>query len=203
MILFVVLCKIIPPLRRIDVVPFIMFTTIPRNTGINFTKGPSMKIIFLFFHCMLSGSLLIGCGASKPDAGRAEEIRAAKERMAMDPGPTIPPGNCKVAATVVSISTTMKGNGEKDPCGTAPCIATVRIDSVLGYGSAFPKTFSAGEKITMKFANTLRPTEKNYPDVKPALPGLSVGSKFVALVNGQMVMGQTEPAYVVYGYEKK
>ncbi|MEO8166776.1 MAG: hypothetical protein ABI623_00925 [bacterium] len=162
-----------------------------------------MKTMLVFFHCMLSGSLLFGCGASKQDSGRAEEIQAAKERMTMDPGPTIPPGNCKVSATIVSISSTMKGSSEQDPCGTAPCIATVRIDNVLGYGSAFPKTFSAGETITMKFANTLLPTEKNYPNVKPALPGLSVGSKFMALVNGQMMMGQTEPVYMVYGYEKK
>ena len=162
-----------------------------------------MKAILLFLHCMLSGSLLVGCGASKPDSGRAAEIQAAKERMAMDPGPGIPPGNAKIVATIVSINTTMKGTGGKDPCGTSPCIATVRIDSVLGYGSAFPKTFSAGETITMKFANTLRPTAKDFPDVKPALPGLSVGSKFVALVNGQMTMGQTDPAYVVYGYEKR
>lgn len=162
-----------------------------------------MKTRDCFFLCMLTGSLLLGCGASKQDAGRSEEIRAAKERMAMDPAPTIPPNNCKVAATVVAIDNSMKGTGEKDPCGAAPCIATVRIDSVLGYGSAFPKTFSAGETISMKFANTLRPTAKDYPDVKPALPGLSVGSSFVALVSGQIVMGQTEPAFVIYGYEKK
>ncbi len=162
-----------------------------------------MKTILFFFHCMLSGSLLTGCGASKQDGGRSEEIRAAKERIVMDPGPTIAPNNCKVAATVVSISNTLKGTGEKDPCGIAPCMATVRIDTVLGYGSAFPKTLSAGQTISIRFSNTLRPTAKDYPDIKPALPGLSVGSRFVALVSGQMEMGQTEPAFVIYGYEKK
>ncbi len=121
----------------------------------------------------------------------------------MEPGPSVPPGNSRIAATVVSIDNALKGTGEKDPCGKAPCIATVRIDSVLGYGSAFPKTFGAGQTISIKFANTLRPTAKDYPDVKPALPGLNVGSRFVALVSGEMEVGKTEPAYVIYGYEKK
>lgn len=162
-----------------------------------------MKTMLLLFHCMLSGSLLIGCGASKQDGGRAEEIRAAKERMVMDPAPTIPPNNCKVIATVEAIDRTLKGANEKDPCGKAPCMATVRIDSVLGFGSAFPSTMSAGKKIQVKFALTLSSTKEMLPEVTPALPGLSVGSTFEALINGSIEMGKTEPLFTIYGYTKK
>ncbi len=121
----------------------------------------------------------------------------------MDPGPTIPPNNCKVIATVEAIDRTLKGANEKDPCGKAPCMATVRIDSVLGFGSAFPSTMTAGKKIQVKFALTLSSTKEMLPEVTPALPGLSVGSKFEALINGSIEMGKTEPLFTIYGYAKK
>ncbi len=160
-----------------------------------------MKHKKFFLKWILCGTLFIGCGATKQESNHAEAIRAAKERMAMEVPPSIPPNQCRVSATVIAIDSAVRG--DKGPCATAPCMATVRIDSVLGYGSAFPKPLAPGEKLVVKFAYTLQPTTKEFPEVKPALPGLSVGARFVALVGGEMGMGQTEPAYSIYTYERQ
>ena len=147
--------------------------------------------------------ILSSCGTSKQESSHSEQIQAAKEKMITNTPLPIPPSNCKVIATVETIERTLEGTSEKDPCGKAPCMATVRIDSVLGFGSAFPSTMSAGKKIQVKFALTLSSTKEMLPEVTPALPGLSVGSRFEALINGSIEMGKTEPLFTIYGYEKK
>lgn len=121
----------------------------------------------------------------------------------MDTPPPIAPNTCKVVAIVESIDQTLRGTNEKDPCGKAPCTATIRIDSVIGYGSAFPKTFSAGGRLQARFAFTLNATKEMMPDVKPALPGLRVGSKFIAAISATAAMGNSEPSYTIYSYEAK
>lgn len=151
----------------------------------------------------LSGLLLLSCATSKQDSSHAELIESAKQKIAMDIPPPIAPNTCKVVATVEAIDKMLKGTNEKDPCGKAPCTATIRIDSVIGYGSAFPKTFSAGGRLQARFAFTLSATKETMPDVKPALPGLRVGSKFTAAINASVAMGNSEPSYTIYSYEVK
>ena len=162
-----------------------------------------MKLIDSCFSTLLSGMLLIGCSATKEERNHADDTPDAKERMVIHAPIPIPPNNCKVIATIESIERTLEGTSDKDPCGKAPCMATVTIDSVLGFGSAFPSTMSAGKKIQVKFALTLSSTKELLPEITPALPGLSVGSRFEALIAGSMAMGKTEPVYTIYGYEKR
>ena len=78
-----------------------------------------------------------------------------------------------------------------------------RFESILGYGSAFPTPLAPSQKIVVKFAFTLNATREILPDVKPALPGLSIGSKFEGLVSAASVMGKPEPSFTIYGYNKK
>ena len=119
------------------------------------------------------------------------------------PSPPIAPGTCKVIATVERINPTLKGVSANDPCSKAPCSASVKIDSILGYGSAFPKSFAAGEIVNVRFTNTLNPTKEMFPDIKPALPGLRVKDSFEAVIGGAETAGSSEPSYTIYTYEKK
>ena len=120
--------------------------------------------------------------------------------MIKNPPPGPAPGTCRVLAMVEAIDRTLKGTSEKDPCGKAPCMATIKIDSVLGYGSAFPAVLAPGMRLSVKFAHTLNPTKDVWPDILPPLPGLRVGVKFEALVSGQAAMGKTDPDYTIYRY---
>ncbi len=140
---------------------------------------------------------------SNPDSQCSEQIETAKERIALSIPPTIPPNNCRVIATVESVDKRLSGANANDPCGKAPCIAIVRIDTVIGYGAAFPKLLSAGQKLIVKFAHTLGQTKQIMPEVEPPLSGLDVGSQFEALVNGSLAMGSSDPTFTVYGYVKK
>ncbi len=161
-----------------------------------------MKLITICFSTLLSGLLLIDCGASKEERDRADSTRIANERTVILASTPIPPNHCRVVATILSIEKPVEGSNGKDPCSKAPCLATVRIDSLLGYGSAFPSTMSPGKRIQVKFALTLNSTKELLPEITPALPGLSVGSRFEALINGNIEMGKTEPVYTIHGYEK-
>jgi hypothetical protein len=147
--------------------------------------------------------LLIGCGTSNKESQHSDQIREAKERIAMDTPPPLAPNHCKVIATIESIDKVTSNADEKDPCSKAPCMATMRIDSILGYGAAFPGVFSRGQKVAVKFAFTLSNTKEILPDVRPPLPGLNAGSIIEAVVNGVSVMGKSEASYTIYKYQKK
>ena len=94
------------------------------------------------------------------------------------------PNTCRVMGTIMAIDSTHHGRNGKDPCSDAPCLASVRIDSVLGYGPAFPRPLHKGLEIQVWFAFTLKPTKEINLNTAVPFPGLNVGSKFVADVNG-------------------
>ncbi len=146
--------------------------------------------------------ILLACGTSKQEKVQGEQT--AKEKLVINPPPPGPaPGTCKIVATVETIDKTLKGTSEKDPCGKAPCMATIKIDSVLGYGSAFPTVLGLGKRLTVRFAHSLNPTKDVWPEIQPPLPGLRVGAKFEALINGASLMGKTEPEFTIYSYVTK
>jgi hypothetical protein len=152
---------------------------------------------------VLFASLLFNsCGSSKQEKMQSEEKKSESE-MIKNPPPGPAPGTCRIIATVETIDRTLKGTSEKDPCGKAPCMATIKIDSVLGYGSAFPKPFAAGQKVKVTFAQTLNPTKDVWPDIQPPLPGLRVNDRFEATIGSAMVVGTSEPAFTIHSYEKK
>lgn len=123
--------------------------------------------------------------------------------MIKNPPPGPAPNTCRVVATIEAIDRTLKGTSEKDPCGKAPCMATIRIDSVLGCGSAFPAVLQSGKKLTVRFAHTLNPTKDVWPEIQPPLPGLRVGYKFEAALSAAEALGKNEPEYSIARYEVK
>ena len=132
-----------------------------------------MAYVALLF-CM--GALFGACRSS--EQSMEKDSTTAKVSLP-DQGPGIPPGQCRLVATVTKIEEKVTGTGE-DPCSKAPCIAEVRIDEILGYGSAFGGPLATGKSIRVKFTYTTAPTKTIFPDMSPALPGVKVGTRFQA-----------------------
>lgn len=115
----------------------------------------------------------------------------------------VDPGQVRIAGTVAGIETS-RANRSGDPCNTHPCYATIRIDSVLGYGSGFPHAISAGDSLRARFAFTLAPSDVAVPDLSEPLSGLNEGEAFVADLRAQPAPGAGgEPTFVVYRYTTK
>ena len=141
---------------------------------------------------LLSAALVVvagSCIGSQPD----DDLRPnARE---------INPGEVRVASTVVSIDTVRSGRAD-DPCARYPCYATIRIDSILGYGSGFPRPLSPGESLRARFAFTLAPSADAMPGYEPPLPGLEEGVSFQADLRGHLApgLGARDPTFIVYNY---
>lgn len=135
-------------------------------------------------------------------SGCASGVSSQSEHVL--PG-TIPPGNCRVFATVVRIDSVQHEGPPGSPCSKAPCFARIRIDRVIGYG---PGTagIRRGETLLAKFAFTLgRTTKSEFPSLIRQLPGLSTGDSFTAdieLIPSNPRNSSRERIYLVYGYEK-
>lgn len=116
----------------------------------------------------------------------------------------MPPGTCRVAATVLGV--VPPDPGEAGPCSTIPCSAMVRIDSVLGYGPAFPEPLSAGKVISVRFRYTLSPSKELFPSISILPLPLGKGDAFVAVLEGTDAPapgGHSVTAFGVTTYEKR
>lgn len=137
---------------------------------------------------LLLGLLFSDCGGAALDASKL--------------GP-VGPGQARILGTVVAVDT-VRSARPADPCAQAPCYASVRVDSVFGYGSAFARPLSAGEAVRVRFGYTLGATEAVMPTLTPSYPGLAAGEAFLADVHAQAVPapspGGASAAFVVYGY---
>ena len=70
-------------------------------------------------------------------------------------------------------------NKTNSPCGKVPCITVVKIDSILGYGSAFGKPLNRDTNIKLKFMFTTQETTKKlFPNINKYYKGVNVGSQF-------------------------
>ncbi len=145
--------------------------------------------------------LIASCSSSRQEQSAAET--SEKEKAMVSEGQRIPPNHCRVVATIVSVKSDLKGASEKDPCGKAPCMAVVKIDSVIGYGSAFGTSLMPGKEVEVRFTLTLSPTKEILPEVTPALPGLTVGSSFEANIRSAATAGSTTLALSIDSYKKK
>ncbi|MER3524542.1 MAG: hypothetical protein C4326_10880 [Ignavibacteria bacterium] len=142
--------------------------------------------------------IAVSCSSSKQEKAQTEGSEGSVSSKHTPE--VIPPNACRIVATIVEVDSSLKGTSEKDPCSKAPCNATVRIDSVLGYGSAFPKPIGEGSVLRVRFALTLAATDKLSPDIKPALPGLRRGERFKADLTAMPTMGSSEPSYTIQTY---
>ncbi|MCH8326485.1 MAG: hypothetical protein IIB83_08000 [Bacteroidetes bacterium] len=89
------------------------------------------------------------------------------------------PGFARIVGTVIKIEPGLDTNKPNSPCGKVPCITVVKIDSILGYGSAFGKPLNLDTNIKLKFMFTTQETTKElFPNINEYYPGVKVGSQF-------------------------
>ncbi|HTP12598.1 MAG TPA: hypothetical protein VMM37_03185 [Bacteroidota bacterium] len=144
-------------------------------------------------------ALLAAC-ASQSDKTVREE--GQKPAMLGVQGEKIAPGRCRIVGTIISVDPTLEATG---PCAKAPCRAVVRVDSILGYGSAFGTPMPVHGHVPVRFAFTLAPTTEDvFPTMTSRLPGLSVGSSFRTDIESRAEMSPegNRSSYVIYTYER-
>ena len=153
-------------------------------------------------------SILVSCQSARNEK-KSDESSVAQQTAAKPfavPS-SIAPNHCRILATVVAIDTVLKAANPNDPCAKAPCNATVRVDSLLGYGSGFPATLSRGQQISARFRFTTAPTAGLLPELSQNFPGVRVGTKILADVEGSQApaFGETSggAAFTISGYEVK
>ncbi len=139
-----------------------------------------LRFLFLVFF----GLTVIGC--HKLDQGKTserEKVTVLGRKIQNDV--RIPPGKCRFIGTIEKIHDKQLSDNKDDPCSKVPCLATVRIDSVLGYGQSVVRPLAKGERIQVQFMFTLQPSATYFPRLKTVLPGLQVHSTFQADLNMQ------------------
>jgi len=145
-----------------------------------------------------------GCASQKNGSRSDQQNKKEQMKIASNPGEPVPPDNCRVIATVLEIDTQNLENGS-GPCSRVPCLATVRIDSIIGYGSAFQHPLSPEGKYTVKFNFTTRPSRELFPNLEKSLPEVNVGMKFQADLSAmeslQMGTENTGSRYIIYTYK--
>ena len=148
---------------------------------------------------MAIASLTIGsCSSSKNNQTKDWREEIARPEAIQDP---VPAGHCRIVATIVNVHPLQQGGKEEDPCSRFPCSATVRIDSVLGYGSGFRSALGPGQIIEARFVYTLAPSRDAHPGQAFSLPGLGEGDRFQAdLSGGSEAMGQEAETYAIALY---
>ncbi len=116
----------------------------------------------------------------------------------------IPPGQCRIAGTIISVDSTLDKYSSKDPCSIHPCKAVVRVDSIIGYGSSFPP-LKQGSSIKMYFYFTLGPTTKDlFPNLNSFYPGLNTGDSFTGNISVRLTLNSNDKLkqYAIYDYKK-
>jgi len=145
-----------------------------------------------------------GCGNNSAARREGESGRPAPQEAAT----SIAPNHCRIIGTIVSVDPDFRTGEPGTPTAEEPCLAVVRVDSVLGYGSAFGRPLAQGREIEVLFKFTLSPTKDLFPRLARHYPGLKAGSRFqadVELVSERPRESGAVAGYrhVVYGYEVK
>ena len=147
--------------------------------------------------------MLISCRSSKQE----KQDGSAQQPIPFVENKLIAPGHCRIVGTIVHIHSILVLTDKTSPCSKAPCLASVRVDSIIGYGSSFIEPLSAGDTVFIKFMFTLSPTTKElFPDMTELYPGLSMGSQFVADVvsdvPGKLYQKRSDQ-FLIYGYKRQ
>ncbi|MDQ4140160.1 MAG: hypothetical protein M3142_06510 [Bacteroidota bacterium] len=176
-----------------------------------------MKVVFKFILvCLLPAILLWSCKSAAQQKMEADKPKNAENKM---PGkkevPSLPlnqgiqqkattgiaPGHCRIIGKVIAISPQPE-SGEDGICGKTPCRAKVKIKKILGYGHSFNQTLAVEQEINAYFMFSLQPTAKLLPDMTTPLPGLKIGSSFLADISPSAeVAGTSVPWYQVGVYQ--
>ena len=123
--------------------------------------------------------------------GAAERARPAVPQAMDDVGPN----EARVLGTLTGILSQRAASG---PCAQAACHGIIRIDSVLEYGSAFPRPLSKGEHLEARFAFTLESTDEAGVTIDTPFPGVELGASFWADLQGMPAPGKT--SFTIHQY---
>ncbi len=157
-----------------------------------------MKVSLSFL--VLGLICLLGCSARTEKSALDENQQ--DHGQVIERGTQIAPGKCRMIGTLVAIDSTLERSG---PCSKAPCKGIVRVDSILGYGSAFGNPIAVNGQLEVRFAFTVAPTTSGlFPNVTQVLPGLQLGTKFQTDIESQNEpsIGERRSSYVIEDYKR-
>ncbi len=146
---------------------------------------------------------VISCNSTRQKGEQASTDQPKNASSLKLDGQNIPPGQCRIIGTIVSINEIKKTGNADDPCSKTPCQAVVRVDSVLGYGQGYVRPLAKSKEVPVTFRFTLSPTEKFFKNMTTTYPGLEEGSTFMADVEVQQLIGSKSFQYSISGYEIK
>ena len=152
---------------------------------------------------LVSLCFILGCSSEKNITIKKNNNGDAQTTSAQSN--KIPPGQCRIVGTIISIDSTLDKYSSKDPCSIHPCNAVVRVDSIIGYGNSFPP-LRQRSSINLNFIFTLGPTTKDlFPNLNEFYPGLSTGDSFIGNISVRLVMNTSKKLkqFEIYGYQKK
>ena len=160
------------------------------------------------YYIIVASTLLVSCRSSKQektDDGHSSPAQEYSSASSLE-NASIAPGYCRIVGTVVHIDSILDLTDKSSPCSKAPCLASVKVDSIIGYGSSFIEPLSTGDTVFIKFMFTLSPTTKElFPDMKGSYPGLLLGSQFIGDISSQVQMknyGMKNIPFLVYTYKR-
>ena len=130
------------------------------------------------------------CGSPKPPGGTDQAESVKRPADVREP---VPVGHCRIIGTVLEVHAPDPKIAGEDLCSKYPCRASVRVDSILGYGSGFPGALGPGQMIEARFEYTLAPSKEAYPGAAFTLPGLAPGDRFQADLSGGAEMLRSVP----------
>ncbi len=59
----------------------------------------------------------------------------------------IPPGQCRIEATIIGVDTTNAAAPSNVLCPKFPCKVVIRVDRIIGMGAAFPAVIDRGDRL--------------------------------------------------------
>ena len=155
------------------------------------------------FAVLIATMTVLGCSGHTEKSVRGDHQQESGHPMAIVARQTsVPPGYCRIIGTLVSVDSTLEQMG---PCSKAPCRGVVRVDSILGYGSAFGGPLAVKQQIDVQFTFTLAATTEDlFPTMTERLPGLHIGDRFETDVESRNEPGmRMRPvSYVIQQYRK-
>lgn len=157
-----------------------------------------MKSNFLNFYLLIF--LLFGFACKPPVAIQSStEKNSKRENISA----SVSPNACKIIGTVIRIDSVLSVD-TASPCSKVPCSAVVRVEEVISCGVGFGSRLNNGNEIEIYFALTLSPINNElFPNLDLKLPGLKVGSKFMAEVESRKMPMKKGMAFLVYDYRLK
>jgi hypothetical protein len=141
-----------------------------------FFKGLLLLILFSLTQCHTAKETP---PSAQPSVAPTQKTNETNKNSAEG----IAPGNCRLIASVIKIDSSLNTEDPESPCAKGSCLALVKIQNVLAYGSAFPSDVAEGAEINLFFPNTLTP---HFLGIKSSSPDLKNGDLFQALVEARM-----------------